>query len=90
MFLFSSGQNQITKVKLNDYNKALSGRQLTIRGSRCTVASIDTVARKSIDTVARKSIDTVAKKNCKRKRSEEDEFARGSTMVAQHRSTEHH
>ncbi|KAF3530376.1 hypothetical protein DY000_02040985 [Brassica cretica] len=26
----------------------------------------------------------------KRKRSEEDEFARGSMMVAQHRSTEHH
>ena len=26
----------------------------------------------------------------KRKRSEEDEFARGSTMAAQHRSTEHH
>ena len=26
----------------------------------------------------------------KRKRSEEDEFAEGSTMAAQHRSTEHH
>uniref|UniRef100_A0A0D3BGM9 Uncharacterized protein n=1 Tax=Brassica oleracea var. oleracea TaxID=109376 RepID=A0A0D3BGM9_BRAOL len=39
----------ISKVKQNDYNKALSGRQPTIRD---TVASIDTVAKKSIDTVA--------------------------------------
>ena len=30
-FSFSSGLNQISKVKLNDYNKALSGRQPTIR-----------------------------------------------------------
>ncbi|KAF3588202.1 hypothetical protein F2Q69_00031467 [Brassica cretica] len=33
MFSFSSGLNQISKVKLNDYNKALSGRQLTIRST---------------------------------------------------------
>uniref|UniRef100_A0A0D2ZSW4 Uncharacterized protein n=1 Tax=Brassica oleracea var. oleracea TaxID=109376 RepID=A0A0D2ZSW4_BRAOL len=49
---------EISKVKLNDYNKALSERQPTIRS--------------------------------KKKEFEEDEFARGSTMVAQHRSTEHH
>uniref|UniRef100_A0A0D2ZWG1 Uncharacterized protein n=1 Tax=Brassica oleracea var. oleracea TaxID=109376 RepID=A0A0D2ZWG1_BRAOL len=68
--------NQISKVKLNDYNKTLSGRQPTIRSkkkmnsnystvatdcSRGTVASNDTVA--SIDTVARKSIDIVARKS---------------------------
>ncbi|KAF3520644.1 hypothetical protein DY000_02059298 [Brassica cretica] len=79
---FSDGvrKSRISKVKQNDYNKALSGRQPTV--SNRTVASSDTVARTSTDTVA---------KNQKlRKRSEEDEFAEGSTMAAQHRSTEHH
>ena len=31
MFSFSSELNQISKVKLNDYNKALSGRKPTVR-----------------------------------------------------------
>ena len=31
MFSFGTGQNQISKVKLKDYNKALNGRQPTVR-----------------------------------------------------------
>ncbi|KAF3555524.1 hypothetical protein F2Q69_00013299 [Brassica cretica] len=53
-------------------------------------APSDTVARKSSDTVARKSTDTLAENRELLKRSEEDEFARESTMAAQHRRTEHH
>ncbi|KAF3498370.1 hypothetical protein DY000_02052277 [Brassica cretica] len=100
MFSFSSGLNQISKVKLNDYNKALSGRQPTTRSKKKKVninngtvaAPSGTVARKSSDTVARTSTDTVAEnwELLQLKRSEEDEFAEGSTMAAQHRSTEHH
>uniref|UniRef100_A0A0D3CST7 Uncharacterized protein n=1 Tax=Brassica oleracea var. oleracea TaxID=109376 RepID=A0A0D3CST7_BRAOL len=52
-------------------------------------APSDTVARKLSDTAARTSTYTIAE-NRKRKRSKEDEFARGSMMDAQHRSTEHH
>ncbi|KAF3489183.1 hypothetical protein F2Q69_00053246 [Brassica cretica] len=54
-------ESDISKVKLNDYNEAPSGRQSIVR--RDIVASIDIVARKSIDTVARKSIDTIANKS---------------------------
>ncbi|KAF3558795.1 hypothetical protein F2Q69_00011951 [Brassica cretica] len=70
-----------------------SAQQMLLKAICKAKKSIDTVANKSTDTVAENreycSCDTAAGQ-CKRKRPEEDEFARGPTRAAQHRLTEHY
>ncbi|KAF3531188.1 hypothetical protein DY000_02040265 [Brassica cretica] len=84
MFSFSSGLNHISKVKLNDYNKALSGRQPTISNNGTVAAPNDTVARK-IERHCSKKIElhcsrksgvtvTAIMKQSYGNRYEEDEF----------------
>ncbi|KAF3554195.1 hypothetical protein F2Q69_00015212 [Brassica cretica] len=66
MFSFSSGLNQISKVKLNDYNKALSKKKRSeedefARGSTGCAASIDRASLASTDRHLTVSIDRASK-----------------------------